>query len=335
MKRSWLGYIAIATITLSILATPFAVLGEDKKADAPKAEKKPANAAIVNGVAISYGEFERELNLYSRRLQGQGMQIPENLQGQVNQEVINELISRELMYQEARKLKVEPEKDFAKNEIDAIKKRFPDPQQYEAMLSNINMTEPMLAEQLTRISYIRALVDKEVTSKVEISDEDAKKFYDENPQYFNRPEEIHAQHILIKLDKDADEKKKTDARKTLLDLKKRAESGEDFGELAKQYSQGPSGPKGGDLGFFSKGKMVPPFEMAAFALKPGEISDIVETRFGYHLIKLVERKDAQTASFEDVKPKIVENLRRRKAQEEAVKYVNKLREKAKVEVFIN
>lgn len=346
MKRTMLCSILIFATILLTLASPFAVFGEENKAKKEAAqtkpsndvkaveEAKPANAAIVNGTAIPYADFERELDLYSRRLQRQGMTIPDNLKPQVQKEVIDELISRELMYQESQKKKIKLEKDYVKNEIAKIKQRFPDNKQFEQMMSQMGMTESLLEEQIRRIGLIRGLIDKEVASKIKITDEEAKKFYDENPKYFTRPEEVHAQHILIKLDKDADDKAKKDARKKLEDLKKRAEKGEDFGELAKANSQGPSAPKGGDLGFFSKGKMVPSFEKAAFALKPGEISDVVETKFGYHLIKSIEHKAPETKSFDSVKDKIVENLRNRKVQDEVKKYIEGLRQKAKIETFV-
>ncbi len=346
MKRTMLLSILVFATILFTLASPFAVFGgqddakkvaaETKTTDAGKAaaEAKPANAAIVNGTAIPYADFERELDMYTRRLQSQGMTIPDNLKGQVKKEVVDELISRDLMYQEAQKKKIKLEKDYVKNEIAKIKQRFPDQKQFEMRMAQMGMTEPLLEQQIARIGLIRALIDKEVTSKIKITDKEAKKFYDENPKYFTRPEEVHAQHILIKLDKDADDKAKAAAQKKLTELKKKAEKGEDFGELAKANSQGPSAPKGGDLGFFSKGKMVPPFEKAAFALKPGEISDPIETKFGYHLIKVIEVREPESKSFDSVKDKIIENLRNQKAQAEVKKYVEGLRKKAKIEIFV-
>ncbi|MBT8338899.1 MAG: hypothetical protein HKP58_01135 [Desulfatitalea sp.] len=334
MKYSFPAHIALVATVAIILGTPFGAFGQTEADATGKKEKKPVNAATVNGQPISYAAFEQELGVYSKRFESRGIAIPENMQGQVRQEVLNELISRELIYQESRKKNTTIEEGSTQKELAAIKKQFPDQAQFEEQLTKMNMTEEKLAQQISRFQYIRTFMDQEISSKIKISDDEAKKFFDENPQYFKSPEEVHARHILIKLDKEADDKAKDEARKTLLDLKKRAEGGEDFSELAKAHSQGPSAPKGGDLGFFSKGKMVPPFENAAFKMKPGEVSDVVESQFGYHLIKVEEHRDAETKGFDSVKTTIVDNLRRRKAQEEAKKYVENLRKDAKIETFI-
>jgi peptidyl-prolyl cis-trans isomerase C len=109
------------------------------------------------------------------------------------------------------------------------------------------------------------------------------------------------------------------------------QKGEDFASLAKEFSQCPSNAKGGDLGYFQRGQMVPPFEQVAFALKPGAVSDIVETKFGYHLIKVIDKKAETTIPYKDVKEKLEQNLKREKIQKEVTLYVEKLKEKAKVE----
>ncbi len=130
--------------------------------------------------------------------------------------------------------------------------------------------------------------------------------------------EVHARHILLKT---ADE---------AVAVIKSLDDGGDFAELAKTKSTGPSGPRGGDLGFFSKGQMVPPFEEAAFALKDGSYTrEPVQTQFGFHVIKVEARRDAPAPSFEDS----VEELRAQAAQAAGTAYVDKLRTKAKIERF--
>ncbi|MBW2485454.1 MAG: peptidyl-prolyl cis-trans isomerase, partial [Deltaproteobacteria bacterium] len=146
-------------------------------------------------------------------------------------------------------------------------------------------------------------------------EEDLEAFYRENLSRYANPEQRSARHILIKTSEedsvDALAEKKDRAAK-ILEL---ARTGEDFAELAKQYSEGPSGPKGGDLGFFSRGRMVKPFEDAVFSLNEGDISDLVETQFGFHIIKLEKIEPAHTKTLEEVKTEIAALIQEQKSRE--------------------
>ena len=151
---------------------------------------------------------------------------------------------------------------------------------------------------------------------------------------FKQPEQIKASHILIKVDAKADEAQKAEARKKIEEVQQKLKDGGDFAALAKEYSEGPSSAKGGDLGYFRRGQMVKPFEDAALALKPNEVSDIVETRFGYHLIIVYDTKPEQTLAYADVKDKISQRMKQEKIEKEAVQYVDKLKKDAKLEKFL-
>jgi peptidyl-prolyl cis-trans isomerase C len=145
---------------------------------------------------------------------------------------------------------------------------------------------------------------------------------------------VQASHILIKVDPQADESQRAEARKKIEEIKKKLGKGGDFAALAKEFSQCPSGSKGGDLGYFRRGQMVKAFEEAAFALKRGEVSDLIETKFGYHLIKAIDKKPETTIAFEEIKSKLGRYLKQNKVQEEVRQYVEKLKEKVKVERFL-
>ena len=115
---------------------------------------------------------------------------------------------------------------------------------------------------------------------------------------------------------------------------KRAKAGEDFAALAKENSEDGSASQGGDLGFFPRGRMVPAFDQAAFALKPGEISEVVTTEFGYHIIKLTEKKDGSTVPFEEVKPQVLEYLTNQKKQQRVDSFIDEAKKRAKIEVLV-
>jgi len=145
---------------------------------------------------------------------------------------------------------------------------------------------------------------------------------------------VRASHILIKVEPKAKESEKEDALKKIKEVQEKQKKGGDFAKLAKEYSQGPSNVKGGDLGFFKRGQMVPAFEEVAFKLKPGEVSEIVNTRFGYHLIKVVDKKPESTVPFEEIKERIGQYLKQQKVQKEVKQLVEKLRKEGKVETFL-
>ncbi len=157
------------------------------------------------------------------------------------------------------------------------------------------------------------LLKKEIQAKVKVSDKEVEEYYKKNKDKFKDPEQVKARHILIKVDAKADEKKWKAAENKAKDIKKRLEKGEDFVKLAKEFSDDPGTKnKGGDLGFFAKGRMVPEFEAAAFALKPGQISDPVKTVYGYHIIQTMEKKQASQKEFKDVKTQIRQMIQRDK-----------------------
>ena len=158
----------------------------------------------------------------------------------------------------------------------------------------MNMTEPGLKDYFASQFAIQKLLDKDLASKIVVTPEEVKAFYDGNPDVFKTPEMVRASHILVKVDKAASDEEKAKALEKIKAIQKRIKSGEDFAKVAKEVSDSPSKDDGGDLDFFQKGQMVPPFEKAAFSMKPGETSDIVETEVGYHIIRLTDKKEART-----------------------------------------
>jgi peptidyl-prolyl cis-trans isomerase C len=317
---------------------------EEPKTSPPKAESsvKPAattktsptdSVAKVNGKAITRGELERATKAMAA-------QNPTNQQGaaatkQSEGSVLDQLISTELLYQAGSKMEMpDLDKQVAEN-VAKVKARFPNDAAYENALKSESLTPKSLAEQVRKTTVINNLIEKEIVSKTTVSDADAKKFYDENGDKFKRGEQIKASHILCKIDPQAtaDEKKK--AKEKAEGLLKQIKAGKDFAELAKTNSDCPSKAQGGDLGFFGKGQMVPSFETAAFGLKTGEVSNVVETQFGYHVIKVTDKKEAGVAKFDEVKPRIQEYLKNMKIQKGLMDYIAQLKEKAKIEKLAN
>jgi peptidyl-prolyl cis-trans isomerase C len=315
------------TINLTLLLVSTFSFAADKKTPDDK-------VAAVNGVIIRQGEYARELEFFVKRAAPEGQQIPDPQLAEIKNNVLESLIDREVLFQESKKKGIEVKAEAISNQLQSIKQRYPDEAQFTEMLKNLGMTESEVQTQIKRGIAIQELINTEVAEKVKISDEECKQYYDTHPEFFKQPEQVRASHILIKVDENATETQKKDAREKIKAVQQKLKKGEDFAELAKTYSEGPSAPAGGNLGYFRRGQMLKPFEDAAFKLKPGETSDIVETRFGYHLIKVVDKQPEKTFAYAEIKDRLNEHLKKQKVETEVDVYIDNLRKSAKIEKFL-
>ena len=327
MHVSRIRQVIYLTTGLTLLLVSALTFAANKKAPGDK-------IAVVNGVIISQGEFDRELDFFVRRAAPEGQQLPELQLAKIQNDVLESLIDREVLFQESQKKGIEVKADEISDQLKKIKQRYPDETQFAEMLKGIGLTESDVQTQIKRGMAIQQLIDKEVGDKVKISDEESKQYYDTHPEFFKQPEQVNASHILIKVDENASEAQKVEARKKIQEVQQKLQKGEDFVTLAKTYSEGPSAPQGGNLGYFRRGQMVKPFEDAAFKLKPGETSDIVETRFGYHLIKVIDKQPEKTLAYAEIKDRLNELLKKQKLETEVDVYIDNLRKDAKIEKFL-
>jgi peptidyl-prolyl cis-trans isomerase C len=284
-------------------------------------------------VVITQAQFDLEMGRVQERFRQSGRSPGQPELAQIRQAVLDNLIARELLYQESKKKGFKGNEEEVNGQLKALRARFPSEAEFQTGLTKMNITEADLRSQIEQDITIRQFINDTFVDKVTVSEAEIKAYYDNNPQFFTKPEQIRASHILIKVEPQADAMQKDRARKALKKVQQKLQTGEDFGALAKEFSQGPSAPKGGDLGFFGRGQMVKPFEDKAFAMKTGEVSDIVETQFGYHLIKVTDKKPESTLTFVEVKERLGEHLKQQKVQQEIGAYVEKLRVDAKVETY--
>jgi len=182
---------------------------------------------------------------------------------------------------------------------------------------------------------VQKMIDAEIAPKVAVKPEQLTDFYTKNPDQFKQPERVRASHILIGVPRGADAAAKAQAKAKAEQVLKDVKAGKDFAALAKEHSQDPgSAVNGGDLGFFQQGQMVGPFNDAAFSLAPGAISDLVETEFGFHIIKVAEKQASRTVPLDEVRPQLEQYLLERNRQEQTDAFVKGLRSKGKVEILI-
>lgn len=316
----------------------YATSAADKppKEDAGKSavsQTKLQNAALVNGKAIPMSDYLAGIDQLNRQISMTGRQPDEKEMPALKQRILDNLISRELLSQEVAKKGIKVDDAEVNAQLDTVKKGS-SPEDFANSLKQMNMTEKDLKEHFASQLAIKKLVDKELTSKVAVTPEEVKAFYDKNPEVFKTPETVRASHILVKVDKTATAEQKAKALEKIESVQKRLKAGEDFAQVAKEVSDCPSKAEGGDLNFFQKGQMVAPFENAAFAMKTGETSGIVETEFGYHIIKVTDKKAPGTLSFDEVKSRIEQHIKSEKMAQEFPKYIDTLKAKAKIEILV-
>lgn len=293
----------------------------------PVPETIPAVVARVNGEGIPRAEFDRMLKQMEMQA---GQPVPTERRDEIYRGVLDQLVTYTALAHEARARGVEVTAAEAKQVSDAriaeLRKQIPDPAAFKKALAERGMTLDRLRADIRRDLAINKMMQAELAAAPPVTDADVREFYDKNPDEFTG---VRASHILIKPD-GFDEASKKKARAAIEDVLKQARAGADFAELAKKHSSDGSAQQGGDLGFFTKGRMVPEFSTAAFALQPGQISDVVETQFGYHIIKVTERKDVP---FAEASEKIRGFLTAKRQDEQQQAFVAGIKNKAKIEVL--
>jgi peptidyl-prolyl cis-trans isomerase C len=306
-------------------------------------ESQPGKTLVtVNGTAITEGQVERRIQAeYGPQLAKLAAQSPETAAQQekmLKQSITNKLVIEQLLEEEAQAAKI----TMTDEEVVAGMTRQLAAQQPTITLEKFKeIVEAQggdfraIKEQVARGLKYEKLFESKWGDSVAVTPEEAQKYYGEHPKEFETPEQIRASHILISTqasDPNQDPNQvKAAARQKAETLLKQVKEGGDFAALAKENSTCRSAAEGGDLGLFARGSMVKPFEEAAFALKPGEVSDVVETQFGYHIIKVTEHRDPNTVSFEGARNDITKRLTQQKKNEFVRKYIESLRQKAKIE----
>jgi peptidyl-prolyl cis-trans isomerase C len=290
----------------------------------------PDVLARVNGQPVTKADFDR----FMKNMEAQQGPVPADRRDEVFRAVLDKLITYNVLKQEAAARGVVVPEAEIDGQVQQIQQQFPDPAEFKKALDARNTSIEQLKSDAKVQLSISKMMDADVSTVAAATEPEAKDFYDKNPDKFKQGEAVRASHILVMANEQADDATKKAARAKVDGILERVKSGEDFAKLARENSDDGSKEQGGDLGFFQQGRMVPEFDKAAFSLKPGEVSDVVTTQFGYHIIKVSERKNASTVPFDTVKGKIVEYLSGQKKQEKANATIEDAKKKAKIEVLV-
>jgi peptidyl-prolyl cis-trans isomerase C len=307
-----------------------ALLGPEPAKPVPP--QLPDVLARVNGEPVNKTEFDRAVAALEAR---NGGPVPAAQRDRIFRDVLDQIVSYRLLIQESRARKVAA----ADAEVDArmqeIQSQFPSEDAFKQMLTSRKTTIDQVRADVRQDITVQKLIESVIADEVAVKPEQMTDFYTKNPDQFKQPERVRASHILITVPKGADEAAKTAARTKAADVLKDVKAGKDFAALAKEHSQDPGSAKnGGDLGFFQPGQMVGPFNDVAFKLAPGTVSDLVETEFGFHIIKVAEKQAARTVPLDEVRPQLEQYLQRVNREQQTDAFVNGLKAKGKVEILI-
>jgi peptidyl-prolyl cis-trans isomerase C len=305
------------------------------KASAQAGQKNDEVIAKGKGVSITRGELNEAIASVQAGMAAQGREAPRDQIEAIEPQLLDRLIMMELLASKATDEDKKRGKETATKRVAEIKTRAGSDEALERQLKMVGLSLDEFESKLAEEAIAEAVLERGLSP--EVTDAEAKKFYEENPSRFEQPEMARASHILVmtkdEQGNDLPEEKKKEKLKQIEDLLKKARAGEDFAELAKKHSEDPgSKDKGGEY-VFPRGQMVPEFEKAAFSLKTNEVSDVVTTQYGYHIIKLSEKMPAKKVSYEEIAPKIKEALKAQEMQQGLAQYIEKLRKEADVQIL--
>ncbi len=326
----------VLVVTGLLLAGSVAFAGGNVEDRSQPATRQAAVAARVNGVEITVEEYEQMVSSNIERYEAESQaSFPEDQRSMLERRVLDGLITRATLEAETQRLGI----TVASDEIDAIlsqfRGQFPDEDTFRNVLQQQGYTEERFEAELRRQMAIEQLFEQEVFAAITVDEQELQDFYEENTMYFEQPEQVSARHIILTTQGASDDAARSAIRQEIEGLRRRIAGGEDFAEVAREHSQDGSAARGGSLGTFGRGQMVPAFEEVAFSLPVGELSPVVETQFGYHLVEVTERIPARTIPYPEVRGQIedflLEDVRNRAAED----YVEDLRSRANVEELIS
>jgi parvulin-like peptidyl-prolyl isomerase len=287
----------------------------------------------VNGQAIPEEAIQFELERLVRFYTDHGMsqdQIRAQLPSFV-QKATEQAIGAKLLLDEAAKLDLPVSEAEIDEQVEKIVQQVGGREAFQAALAQQKTTEAAFRVQLKSGKRVDKLVEKAVAGVADPTEEEIQKHFEEHKGEYSVGERVLAQHILITPDGDTDVSKR-EAKTKIDSIRERVLGGKDFADEAAAHSMCPSGKEGGSLGWFSRGMMVPEFDEAVFAMKDGDVSDVIETQFGYHIIYKTDHEDAREADFDDVREKIRDFIRHARRGEAVTAYVEELKSKAMIEI---
>lgn len=291
--------------------------------------------AIVNDDPITQSELDGVMRpiFEDYKAQYSGEELMMQLTD-VKRKVLNQLIEDKIVYQVAKDQKIQPDESEVESQLADFHKRFKSDLELEDALSREGMSMTVLRERLERQSVIRKLQDMEVRAKVVVSPLEVEDFYNNNTESFASEGMVRVRSLTIKKNSEAREKGLTDeaSKNKIQKLKSRIQAGEDFATLAQQNSEDTTAKNGGLTDWIKPGEMIPEINQVIFSLKPGQVSDIIETPMGYHIFRIEEKKEKFRKSLEEARPQIYDKIFREKSQKRFQEWMESLKRNAYISI---
>jgi peptidyl-prolyl cis-trans isomerase C len=293
----------------------------------------PALVARVNGKPVLGRDLEQRVRGELATIGNPAWKdLRDDYRNEVTGRALAQLIGDELLYQKAAASGVTATAAETQAEFDKVAKTYANDAALNAELVNRGIDRKTLMRELTRGLIVQKYVQENITKKLVVTPAEIADYYKANPDEFKHGELIRTSHILIGMPENATPEQDYIAKQLAEGLLARARKGEDFAKLAKENSTDPSASRGGDIGMTQIGELEEAYEQATQKLKVGEIGGIVKTSYGYHIIKLTDRKAAGTATLDEVRAQLTEFLKGKKEDDEVSKLIQALQSQAKIEV---
>lgn len=290
--------------------------------------------AVVNGKPVTLSEFnEREAPLSRQISESYSGADREKRLSDLKKKVIDSLIEDLLLEQEAERSGMKVSERDIDDAIDDVKKQNSlNDETLRAALKREGLTYEAYRVQVKKQIEKSRVIGQQVRSKVNVTEKDLADYYERNQKLFMKDQEVKVSHILFLVPEKASNSEIENIRKHASDVLEMARKGRDFSELARKYSQDASGKEGGSLGFFKRGQILPALEQAAFSLKKGEISDLVRTTYGFHIIRVDDAKEATPEPFDSVKEKIRSTVTSEMMEQRYREWMEELKKTAIIEM---
>jgi len=316
------------TILLTLVA--IAAIGFAQEAPAPEANLNPAVLKVNDDLV-----YASDISMVMQNIAGQmGGRDKVQDQQQLVQMATQRVVEQKLLSQEALRVGIQPNDLRIAQMAQTLVKQAGGREALDASLAQMGSNYEQVIEMIREMDLVRSLIEQKISPSIQVSDEEVASFYAEHPEMFKTDAQVHARHIIFAAGEDADAGTVATAGAKAEKARERALAGEDFAELAREVSEGPSAPTGGDLGFFTHEQMVPAFADAAFALEPGQISGVVRSPFGFHVIRVEEKRPAGTPPLDEVSDDLRSMLVQQKTGQEVGKMVEALADTATITQLI-
>ena len=286
--------------------------------------------AKVNGFPIKQKDLEIELRQFNARALANYREASPDQLPALQQKFLGNLIIRELLYQESQRQNIYVDPAAIDAQMSQWQQRFASREEFLQALATIGLDTTSARTQVARRLAVQQLLEAQILQSISVTPKESRHFYDTHPNYFKQPEQVKVRQILIRVAPEATKIQKAEARGKIEFVWERLQGGDDFATLARQYSEAPSGKHGGDLGFVSRQQLEKRLADTAFALRRGEVSQIVTTRLGFHVLQVTHKRAERKLAFNEVQSRLEQRLHDQKAESAIGSYIRRLQDSAVV-----